>query len=337
MIKKLRLNLPLCVLGAGAIHALLLAAALPMLVTLPNPTALQPTETVDPAAVAIDTGPPVSDPDSLEVDVEIVTPPPQGDLSTANESAVAPAESAQGESSGATAPVVSLDYAERVPIATPLPLRALEPLPDKPAEPPAETAAVEAADPAPTGSITGNAEAPASSPAGQMAAAPSHAIPAPPAADRLSGESAAPDAAEKGARAIPAPSPYEAKARKGVAGAATVMASADPKDVPAPKLVEIDDAGPPPPLPKRKPKFSKPVASVAPAVVEKKRETAPKAAPRPAQRRVVPRARAVAKPAPVAGRRSTNVGPPTTGSWGQLLNAPNSQPIPKGNTYGTSR
>jgi len=309
VIKKLKLNLPLCVLGAGAIHALLLAAALPMLVTLPNPSALEPAEAADPAAIAIDTGPPVSDPHSLEVDVEIVTP--QGDLSAANEPAAAPVEGAQGESVGATAPAVSLDYAERVPIATPLPLRALEPLAAKPAEAPAATAVVEAADPAPTGSIpdTNTTEAPAPSSA-PMAAASSPAV---------------------------ASGPFEAKAGKGVAGAAAVMASADPTDVPAPKLVEIEDAGPPPPLPRRKPRFSKPVASIAPAVVEKKRVAAPKAASRPAQQRVVPRSRAVAKPAPVAGRRTTNVGPPTTGSWGQLLNAPNAQPIPAGKAYGTSR
>jgi hypothetical protein len=311
VIKKLKLNLPLCVLGAGAIHALLLAAALPMLVTLPNPSALEPAETVDPAAIAIDTGPPVSDPHSLEVDVEIVTP--QGELSAANEPAATPAEGAQGESVGATAPAVSLDYAERVPIATPLPLRALEPLAAKPAEAPAATAAVEAADPAPTGSISDNSAAgePTPSSVGQTAAAaPSPAL--------VSG-------------------PYEANAGKGVAGAAEVMASADPTDVPAPKLVEIEDAGPPPPLPRRKPKFSKPVASVAPAVVEKKRVPAPKAASRPAQQRVVPRTRAAARPAPVAGRAATRVGPPTTGSWGQLLNAPNAQPIPAGKAYGTSR
>jgi hypothetical protein len=335
VIKKLGLNLPLCVLGAGAIHALLLAAALPMIITLPNPAALmEPAETVDTSAVAIDTGPPLPDPGSLGVDVEIITPP-KGELSAAN----APVESAQGESVGAPAPAVSLDYAERVPIATPLPPRALEPLPAKPAEPPVATAAIEKADPAPTGSIsdTNTTEAPAPS-AGQMAAAPSPVIPAPPATDRLSGDDAAPAvAAEKEARTVPAPTPYEAKARKGVAGAAAVMAIADPTDVPAPKMVEVTDPGPPPPLPKRKPKFSKPVASVAPAAVQKKRAPAPKAAARPTQPRAVPRTRAAARPAPVAGRAATRVGPPTTGSWGQLLNAPNSEPIPKGKTYGTSR
>ena len=340
VIKKLGLNLPLCVLGAGAIHALLLAAALPMIITLPNPAAvMEPTDTVDPDAVAIDTGPPLPDPGSLGVDVEIMTPP-KGELSAGNEPAAAPVESAHGESVGATAPAVSLDYAERVRIATPLPPRALEPLPAKPAEPPVATAAIEKADPAPTGSIsdTNTTEAPAPS-AGQMAAAPSPVIPAPPATDRLSGDDAAPAvAAEKEARAIPAPGdPYEAKARKGVAGAAAVMASADPTDVPAPKMAEVTDTGPPPPLPKRKPKFSKPVASVAPAAVQKKRAPAPKAAARPTQPRAVPRTRATVRPAPVAGRAATRVGPPTTGSWGQLLNAPNSEPIPKGKTYGTSR
>ena len=326
VIKKLGLNLPLCVFGAGAIHALLLAVALPMLITLPNPAALvDTTETVDPSAVAIDTGPPVSDPDALEVDVEIVAPP-QGDISAANEPA--------------TAPAVSLDYAERMPIATPLPPRALEPLPAKPAEPPAQTAAVEPADPASTGSISDNkntAGPPAPSFAGQTAAAPSPSVPVPPASDTLSDDGAALDVAnEKEARAIPAPLPGEAKESKGVAGAAAVMASADPTDVPAAKLT-VEDAGPPPPLPRRKPKFKKPMASVAPAAVEKKRVTVPKAAPRPAQHRAVPRARTPARSAPVAGRRSTSVGPPTTGAWGQLLNAPNSQRIPKGKAYGTSR
>ena len=337
VIKKLGLNLPLCVLGAGAIHALLLAVALPMLITLPNPAALvDTTETDDPSTVAIDTGPPVSDPDALEVDVEIVTTP-QGDISAANEPAAAPAEDA-GESAGAAAPAVNLDYAERLPIATPLPPRALEPLPAKPAVPPAQTAAVEAADPVPTGSISDNkntAGLPAPSSAGQTAAAPSSSIPAPHVSSTLPGDVAAPDAAEEEARAIPAPVPHAAKDSKGVAGAAAVMASADPTDAPAPKPV-VEDPGPPPPLPKRKPSFTKPVASVAPASVEKKRVTVPKAAPRPAQHRAVPRPR-TPRSAPVAGRRSTSVGPPTTGTWGQLLNAPNSQPIPKGRAYGTSR
>jgi hypothetical protein len=264
--------------------------------------------------------------------VEIVTP--QGELSAANEPAAAPAEGAQAESVGATAPAVSLDYAERVPIATPLPLRALEPLAAKPAEAPAGTAAVEAADPAATGSISDNnaAGAPAPSSVGQTAAAaPSPAIPAP-------GNIA------EGAEARAIPTPYEAKSGKGVAGAAAVMASADPTDVPAPELVEIEDAGPPPPLPKRKPKVTMPVASVAPAAVQKKpaaavvkkRSPAAKSTPRPAQPRVAPRTRAAARTAPVTGR-ATRVGPPTTGSWGQLLNAPDSQPIPGAKAYGTSR
>jgi len=135
VISKIRFNLPLCALGAGAVHALLLAVALPTMITLPGPAETVETGTVeteaagDTAATAIDTGPPIVDSGHIAVDVEIVP--------AAN---TAGATNAPSPSAGRT---VTPDLAEfaaaPAPIATPIPHTALQqqaalpdPSPEKP-------------------------------------------------------------------------------------------------------------------------------------------------------------------------------------------------------------
>ncbi|MGI8725799.1 MAG: hypothetical protein ACR2J1_10745 [Methyloceanibacter sp.] len=218
MISKLRFNLPLCALGAGAIHALLLAVALPMIVTLPGAIdtaetgAVESAEATDTPALAIDTGPPIVDP--RHIDVEIV-PVPETTAATA-------ATDAPPSAGPTVVPDLAQFAAEPAPIATPIPEDALQ-----------QQGALPEPAPAPT-------PAPVSATSGSAAEMPTGSIDT---------DAAPPAATEPTAAPVPEITPADDD------DVAEPPASAAPS--PAEDAVAtVVPAEPAPPLPRRKPKFA---------------------------------------------------------------------------------